>query len=350
VELDAGWVRAATARRTCDVVSARPRRCPLRDHDSSRTAVRPAWPRPHGVSGRLVRHGRHALLRYFDFDAAQTILTDVDLRSGAKQTFRVASEGRDAYSRPAGQAILESRFDSDARRSTLERVDLSGAKQLAFPNYFGAAGTFTGGFLQTPDGTQLVLGADNGLIVVGNDGVIARQLPPPPGPLTVCAPIRWWASKVILAKCDHSQKSGETPDESNQLWEVPLDGGAPTALTALNTDRVDSGFGGDLGASDARQLPSGTFLQSAGGCSTGFLSRLTPDKHSAPVNVPGVDKDDSVFLIGTSGAKLVLMATLACGAGVSLLTYDPPANRTTVLLGPPVNGGGVRSAVAYPDP
>jgi TolB protein len=55
-----------------------------------------------------------------------------------------------------------------------------------------------------------------------------------------------------------------------------------------------------------------------------------------------------VFVKGVSADKLVLQATMACGSGVSLLTYDPAANTSAVLLGPPVNGGGVIDAVLYP--
>ena len=37
-------------------------------------------------------------------------------------------------------------------------------------------------------------------------------------------------------------------DAGGQLWEVPLDGGAPTALTAVNSGQEDDpGFGGDIG-------------------------------------------------------------------------------------------------------
>lgn len=311
----------------------------------------PSRPGP-GLVARLAdwsRDGRHALFRYFDFDAAQTILTDVDLRSGATQTFTEADEGRDVYSRPTGRAILMSRFDADEHASTLERVDLSGAKQLAYPNDFGAAGTFNGAFLQTPDGAQLVLGTDKALVVMDAAGVITRRLRVP-GALTDCSPIKWWAATVILARCDHRQEPDKLPDESNQLWEVPVDGRAPVALTAINTDREDSGFGGDLGAEDAWQLPSGTFLQSVGGCSSEFLSRLTADKHSTPVLVPGVDQHHSVFVVGTNGDELMLMATMACGPGVSLLSYRPAANTASVLLGPPVDGGSVQGARGYPDP
>jgi TolB protein len=128
---------------------------------------------------------------------------------------------------------------------------------------------------------------------------------------------------------------------------VPTDGGAATALTALNTGREDPGFGDDLHDVIAWKLPSGTFLQSAGACSSEFLSRLTPDMHTIPVHVPGVS--DSARVIGVSGDDVVLLAKVGCGGTTSLLTYDPAANTSTVLLGPPINGGGVSEAVLFPE-
>jgi TolB protein len=41
---------------------------------------------------------------------------------------------------------------------------------------------------------------------------------------------------------------------------------------------------------------------------------------------------------------------MACGSGVSVLWFDPAANTSTVVLGPPLNGGGVIDALMYPDP
>ena len=123
--------------------------------------------------------------------------------------------------------------------------------------------------------------------------------------------------------------------------------GPSTPLTAVNPgNESDPGFGKDLGDTDAWQLPSGTFLQSMGACGSMFLSRLTPDMHTTKVTVPGVDS--SVRVTGATADKLVLQAKLGCGGGVSLLTYDPAANTTTALLGPPVNGGGVTDALLYP--
>jgi len=182
-------------------------------------------------------------------------------------------------------------------------------------------------------------------VVVSNQGVIRRQLPMP-GPLVNCSPVRWWTSTVILASCDlGAQDLGKPPEYASQLVEVPLDGGAPTALTTVSGSHSDS-----LGERDAWQLPSGTFLQSEAGCGPGFLSRLTPDMHSTPVKVPGVDKNGSVVVSGVTGDKLVLEAIVDCGLGNSVLTYDPAANTSTVLLGPPVNGGNVHTAILYPDP
>jgi hypothetical protein len=302
--------------------------------------------------------GRRALFENTGFKT-ETI-TEVDLATGAKQTFtvagaRIGTPEEGAYSRPTGQAIFLSTGDEGSDpKAPLERVDLSGAKQLTFPTDLGAAGKFSGRYLASPDGTQLVLGAANGLAVVDNDGVVSRQLPMPV-PLTGCSPVRWWTSTVILAFCgDTSHSTGvqcgtTSRSPGSQLWQVPLDGGAPTALTALNTgQRDDPRFGQDLSDTDAWQLPSGTYLHSDGACGSMFLSRLTPDKHTTPVTVPGIS-DGFVLVTGATADKLVLQASLRSG-GAGLLTYDPAANTSTVLLGPTVNGGRVQDAILYRTP
>jgi len=109
---------------------------------------------------------------------------------------------------------------------------------------------------------------------------------------------------------------GATPDQllaafvakkvfaTKQLWLVPIDGGTPTPLMPAN----DGQEGEILGDETAWQLPGGMF--------------------------------------GVHGGNLELQATQSCGE--SLLSYDPVANTSTVLLGPPVNGGGVVDAMAYP--
>jgi hypothetical protein len=291
--------------------------------------------------------GSHALF-YAQYASPSTAIS-VDLHTGAQTAIPV--NGSPRYTRPDGKAILLSSSYNGNTPGTLRRIDLTGNQQLTYPtDQLGGAGQFSGDYLESPDGTQLVLGTanlgnarvprtDNGLVVMGNDGSVVRELPSPT-PKAQCSPVRWWTSTVMLANCQASSGS--------QLWQVPLDGGAPTALTAVNSGKEDDpGFAGDLGDGNAWQLPSGTFLQSAGACGTEFLSRLTPDMHTTKVTVPGADS--SVRVTGATTDKLVLQAKLGCGANTSLLTYDPAANTTDVLLGPPVNGGAVTDALLYPE-
>jgi hypothetical protein len=282
--------------------------------------------------------GSHALF-YTQYSTPPTA-TSIDLHTGTQTTIPVT--GYPHYTHPDGKAILVSTDYNGNVPGTLKRIDLAGNQQLTYPtDQLKGAGKFSGAYLESPDGTQLVLGADNDLVVVSNDGVVGRQLPVPG--VTDCSPVRWWTSTVMLASCEAAHPSGA------QLWEVPLDGGAPTALTAVNSGEENAGFGGDLGDGDAWQLPSGTFLQSAGACGTVFLSRLTPDMHTMKVTVPGVS-DSFVVVTGAAADKLVLRAKVGCAGTTSLLTYDPVANTSTVLLGPPVNGGGVTDALLYAEP
>jgi TolB protein len=183
--------------------------------------------------------------------------------------------------------------------------------------------------------------SDDSLVVMSNDGEIIRTLPTPM-PNADCAPMRWWTPTVVLADCSAERGSG------SQLWKVPIDGGAPTALTEVNSGQGDDpGFGASIGEGIAWELPNGTFLQSAGACGTAFLSRLTADGHTTRVDVP--DMSQSVFVVGATGDKLVLQGHVDCGGGTALVSYDPAANTSTVLLGPPVNGGGVTEAILFPE-
>ena len=57
----------------------------------------------------------------------------------------------------------------------------------------------------------------------------------------------------------------------------------------------------------------------------------------------------SAGLAGVSGDKLVIVGQVGCGGGDWLLTYDPAANTSAVLLGPPITKGGCIEGVRlYP--
>lgn len=281
--------------------------------------------------------GSHALFGQ-EYPAPTTALL-VDLHTGSQTTIDV--NGYPEFTRPDGKAILVSTDGGNDQSATLKRIDLNGIEQMTYPTErLGGAEQFTGNHLESADGTQLVLGTDHSLVVTRNDGTIVRALSEPIGD-GQCRAVRWWTESVI-AQCTKDRSS------ASQLWKVPLDGSTSTALTAPNSGQGDDpGFKGDLGDGVAWELPSGTFLQSAGACGTMFLSRLTSDGHTTRVDVPGLS--DSVRVAGVSGDKLELLGKVGCGGTISLVAYDPATNSSTVLLGPPVNGGGVTEAISYSD-
>lgn len=293
--------------------------------------------------------GSHALFR--GDSAAPSKVISVDLQTGEQTTIPV--DGYARYTRPDGKALLVSTNFTGNEPGTLTRIDFEGNVQQSYPTEdLGGAGQFSGRYLASPDGMHLVLGtanlgnelvprSDDSLVVMGNDGRIIRTLPTPM-PNGRCAPMRWWTPTVVLASCSPEHDSG------GQLWKVPIDGGAPTALTAVNSGQGDDpGFGSSIGEGPAWELPSGTFLQSVGACGTAFLSRLTPDGHITRVDVPGMSQ--SVFVTGATGDKLMLQGHVDCGGGTALVSYDPAANTSTVLLGGHINGGGVTQAILFRD-
>jgi TolB protein len=259
----------------------------------------------------------------------------VDLHTGAQTTLPV--QGSPRYSRPNGKALLLSVPPGpDSKLATLDRVDLAGQHELTYPiDKLGSA--FNGNYLSTPDGMRLVLGTAAGLALMGNDGTPGPTLPIPDQ--TNCSPLRWWDGSTlatVLATCD-------APGFTSRLWLVPVDGGPPTGLTAVN----DGQKGPDLRDVSAWQLPAGTFVQAEGACGYQFLAKLNADGTTSPVSVSGVESGRSVIVAGFNGADLDLQATASCGGGQSLFDYSPGTNTSTVLLGPPLNGGGVIKAVPF---
>jgi hypothetical protein len=260
----------------------------------------------------------------------KTIITEVDLRSGTKSTFTVdGTRLRPQYTRPDGNAVL-----LEGLTGSLERVDLAGNHQLTYPvgPYLY---TLSHPYLSTEDGTRLALEADSGLAVMGNDGVPGKALPV--AGEEHCEPMRWWdtGSTIVLADCSHSGWS--------QLWLVPIDGGTPTALTAPYKGHGPASNSCCVGwvASSAWQLPTGTYVQAGGNGAVTALAKLNGDGTISPVSVPQVDSED-VQVVGVNGGDLEL------GTLNSLIDYNPAAGTSTVLLGPPVNGGEVMRLVPYP--
>jgi hypothetical protein len=260
----------------------------------------------------------------------------VDLHTGRQTTLPV--HGLPRFTRPNGKALLLSVPPGpDAKPATLDRVDVAGNHQLTYPtDKLGSP--FNGNFRSTPDGMRLILGTSAGLALTGNDGTPEPTLPIPGQ--TNCSPLHWWDENslaTVLATCD-------APGFTSRLWLVPIDWSPATALTAVN----DGQKGPDLRDASAWQLPAGTFVQAEGACGYQYLAKLNADGTTSAVSVPDVESGRSVIVAGVNGSDLDLLATAACGSGQSLVDYNPGTNTSTVLLGPPLNGGGVIKAIPFP--
>lgn len=271
-------------------------------------------------------------------NADDLTVIEVDLHTGERTSFTVKGgyAVTPRYSRPDGKAVLLLKSNDVDSAASLTRVDMSGKQQLRYPvDKLGS--DFNASFLSTPDGTRLVLGTENGLSMMGNDGTLGKELQVPDS--DDCTPVRWWEADVALTRCYGTDFS------YSRLWLVPVDGSAPTPLTAKN----DGTQGQDLADLNAWQVPAGTFVQAAGGCGFVYLAKLSTNGTTTPVSVPNIDERRSVRVLGAADGQLQLQATLSCGSGESLLDYDPASGTSTVLLGGDVNGGGVVDAMPYPD-
>lgn len=278
--------------------------------------------------------GSRALF-YSDGPGLTTDIIEVDLHTGKQTSFNVDGNYMNPrYTRPEGKAVLLGASESVERPASLIRVDLAGNHQLTY-RVGELESTYRGGFLATPDGTQLVLGTESGLALMNNDGTPGKALPVAGHS---CFPSRWFDpdSTIAIASC-HDEIG------ASNLWLIPVDGGDPTPLTAPS-----DGEGEYLGAGAAWPLNDGIFVQAYGPCGYKYLAKIdTPGQMPTKVSVPEVDEHSSVVVIGMWQDKLELQATLSCGSGQSLLYYDPGTNTSTVLLGAPVNGGGVIAALPY---
>ncbi len=285
--------------------------------------------------------GRRALLQVPKITVPGTNDYELlDLEKGSISPLALpAGDGEVDFTRPSGLAILDG---SPATPGTppsspvaVSRFDLSGAMQLSYPVSYPGAGSTTGGYLDSPDGSAVLLTTSGGFELVANDGTPTRAIPVPPAAGS-CHPTRWWTATVALASC-----SG---DGLPRLWLVPTDGGTPTALTT-SAAGISNGDDGDL---DAWNLPTGTYVQDELGCGVLGVAKLAPgETTTTPVAVPGLDRSDSIYVIGSYGDRLALTGSYPCAGGPVLAWYDTERDSTTLLLGGPVNAGSVGSALLF---
>jgi hypothetical protein len=234
-----------------------------------------------------------------------------------------------SFSRPTGTAILFQAGTTPGGASLpLQRLSLTGARELCYPTQFSRAGAFQGGYLENAAGTELVLGTQNGLELVSNGGQPIRTLAIHAA--DSCDLLNWWNSQSVAVAC------------AGQLLAYPLSGGRPDQLT---TSRDPGTFLG------AWSLPSGTYAEAAA-CGTTWLERLNPNGTATTLTIPGAATAGTVRPLGALGAQLPLLIGGGCDGHFAYSFvdwYNPAANAAKTVIGGPAGGGGyVTGAILYP--
>jgi hypothetical protein len=278
--------------------------------------------------------GQRALFHTQTKPGGFSTLLVVNLRTGAvtnslnlskSQTNEFQSAG---FTRPSGLALVVADYTTHL---VLTRYSLSGQSQVTYPYSLASVGKL-GGWLYRPDGTELALGAEHGLAIVANDGTASRGLHLSGS--SSCTPTSWWSATIVLATCLVG------PHSEARLFEFPVAGGAPRALTRANIPP-------DYGDFSGWRVGGHLYVNVASACGYTYLAKLVG---AAPIRiqVPGVPAGHSVHVVGATSSSLAITATLACHSLSSLLWYTPSTSLTRVVLGPGATGGTILVSVAYP--
>jgi hypothetical protein len=278
-------------------------------------------------------NGANALFMAQSTTSTTATIIVLNLRTGKGSSFTMYSGSPFAsisFTRPSGTAILvQTTASPEGGYLPLQRFSLTGTRELCYPVTFPRAGSTDGSYLESANGTELVISTQNGMELVSNAGQPIR-------PLALrgqyaCQLLNWWNSQTVLGDC------------SGQLLAFPLSGGTPDQLT---TSRDPGTFLG------AWHLPSGTYAEAAA-CGTTWLEKLNPTGTATDLTIPGAATAGTVRPLGTYGNQLPLLIGGGCDTrfAYSMIDwYNPAANTAKTVIGGPAGDGYVTAAVLYPTP
>ncbi|HEX8081382.1 MAG TPA: hypothetical protein VF557_14320 [Jatrophihabitans sp.] len=196
--------------------------------------------------------------------------SELELATGqVLRTFTIPGAAFVSYTRPTGQAILvEVRVGKgSAARTTLQRFGTDGRHQRTYPSELPGLGKLsTHTVLYSPDGTELLIGARNGLALLGNDGHLIRTLPAP-AEQRECDPIKWWDAATVLTRCTNHVIKSQFFSWPSELFLQPVSGGSPTKLAGASAATP-------FGVQNAWRYSGGLLLREESGCGPGELDLL----------------------------------------------------------------------------
>jgi hypothetical protein len=217
-----------------------------------------------------------------------------------------------------------------------------GAIATPFPMSAPGAGSLdvTSAPIATPDG-ELAIAGQTGIALLTATGQVTRVLAPPAGS-TACVPHSMWSASAIVASCS----SGH---HDTGAYLIPLDGSQPTRLV------LPAPPAGYFGVANAWPMAGHTLVTLGTGCGPPGVELVRTDGSRAQLGLPRAKGTygtvvpsqayDTTIIASTTGAR-------GCGGGngPSLMSYDISTHKTTVLLGPGLNGGAVIDNAPWPGP
>ena len=261
----------------------------------------------------------------------------IDLRTGAVEaTFRPGGGLEDTawFTAPRGLALLAKNLDN-ADTQWLERYSLSGVPQLRYPNSFPRVGAWSGTWLESADGVDVIMGASHGLAIVGNNGVLVATLPI--AGASGCWPVANWGPSIFLASCESNRTHDLLLYEFSGYWSEPRQ------LTAPPPPDNDGGLNyGYIGAWRAGNKVMVNVVPSCGPTHLGELH----GNHVSLLEHPWESGD----VVGTTRTSLALLDIVGeCLGGFDAISwYHPSTNTSDQVIGPSMIGGWVTGALGYP--
>jgi len=276
-------------------------------------------------------NGTNALLLSQGLDSTTATIIVLNLHTGRTSSFKLFASSPFpgmGFTRPGGTAILfNAGTTSDGSPLPLQRLSLTGAPELCYLTQFPQAGQADGGYLESADGTELVLSTQNGLEVVNNAGQPFRAILTR-GPSGSCQLLNWWSNESVVVDC------------SGQLLIYPLNGGPAEQLTS---SRDVAAFLG------AWHIPSGTYAEAAA-CGSTWVEKLNSNGTATLLSIPGATNAGTVQPLGTNGNQLPLLVGGGCDGHYPYSFvdwYKPSTNVAKTVLGGPAGGGYVTGAVLF---
>ncbi|MEI6700647.1 MAG: hypothetical protein WCL38_02685 [Actinomycetota bacterium] len=251
----------------------------------------------------------------------------------------------------AGGSVLALSHGAGGYGGFLERRSVSGAVISKFhvrvDDQSGATVSMPSGevaVLSSPN-QQTVSGRNSALRIYSSHGKVEASVDL--SAYRYCRLVRWWNTSSVLANCE------PITAQRSILVRVGRHGGV-RAMTQVVTKVLDTSgkdtfnWSPDLMPSDgdAWRIQSGLYIQEAATCGE-FLSKYVSPRVREMVSVPlAAESGSGVY--GASAKRLFLQGRMECLPGRSILWYEPSHKSINVVLGPPLTGGMVTSALANP--